>query len=174
MERTPEAYTRGILAAVLEPWVEGLGAVNSALATNNALREKLDNPTIEVTTKLSLLDGVLPDDAPAELRNFLGVLFTNNDFGLVDDILQALSRVMSEEAGGPLSAVVTSAVPLSDEERAKIEAALMKRFGANLEFTYQVDAEILGGLIVQVGDKLIDDSVRGRLNALRQKIGVSQ
>ncbi len=172
MERTPEAYTRGILALVLEPWIGGLSAVNAAYATDRKLREQLDNPTIEITAKLSLLDGVLPDDAPDDLRNFLGVLFTNNDFGLIDEILQSLGRVMSEEAGGPLPAVITSAVPLTDEERSKIEANLIDRFGANLEFAYTVDPEILGGLVIQVGDKLIDDSVRGRLNALRQKIGV--
>ncbi len=172
MERTPEAYTRGILAIALDPWIEGLSAVNAAYVANKELREKLDNPTIEITAKLSLLDGVLPDDAPADLRNFLGVLFTNNDFGLIDEILQSLGRVMSEEAGGPLQAVITSAVPLTEEERARVEANLIDRFGANLEFSYVVDSDILGGLIIQVGDKLIDDSVRGRLNALRQKIGV--
>ena len=172
MERTPEAYTRGILAVALDPWMSGLTAISSAYATRKDLREKLDDPTIEVTTKLSLLDSVLPDDAPATLRNFLGVLLTNNDFGLIDDIVRALGRVMSEEAGGPVNAVITSAVPLTEEERAEIEQKLIKGYGSNLEFSYHVDPEILGGLIVQVGDKLIDDSVRGRLNALRQKIGV--
>ncbi len=172
MERTPEAYTRGILAVALEPWMNGLTAVDTAYATRKDLRDKLDDPTIEITTKLSLLDSVLPDDAPETLRNFLGVLLTNNDFGLIDEIVQALSRVMSEEAGGPLKAVITSAVALTDEERESIEKKLVESFGANLEFTYEVDPDILGGLIVQVGDKLIDDSVRGRLNALRQKIGV--
>jgi F-type H+-transporting ATPase subunit delta len=172
MERTPEAYTRGILAVALEPWMEGLSAVNAAYATRKDLREKLDDPTIEVTAKLSLLDSVLPDGAPATLRNFLGVLLTNNDFGLIDEIVQALGRVMSEEAGGPVKALITSAVELTEEERAEIEKKLIESFGSNLEFVYQVDPDILGGLIVQVGDKLIDDSVRGRLNALRQKIGV--
>jgi F0F1-type ATP synthase delta subunit len=104
MERTPEAYTRGILAVALDPWMKGLTAVATAYATRRDLREKLDDPTIEVTAKLSLLDSVLPDDAPATLRNFLGVLLTNNDFGLIDEIVQAMARVISEEAGGPLKA----------------------------------------------------------------------
>jgi len=172
MERTPEAYTRGILAAVLEPWMKGLDAVNAAYATKKDLRAKLDSPTVEINTKLSLLDGVLPDDAPAELRNFLGVLLSNNDFGLIDDVVQSLDRVVREEAGGPLQAMVVSAVSLTEEERSKVEERLIERFGPNLEFSFQVDPEILGGLIIQVGDKLIDDSVRGRLNALRQKLGV--
>ena len=172
MERTPEAYTRGILAVALEPWMEGLSAVNAAYATRKDLREKLADPTIEVNTKLSLLDSVLPDNAPAQLRNFLGVLLTHNDFGLIDEIVQALGRVISEEAGGPVKAIITSAVELTEEEREEIEKKLIESFGPNLEFIFQVDPEILGGLVIQVGDKLVDDSVRGRLNALRQKLGV--
>jgi len=172
MERTPEAYTRGILAVALEPWMDGLSAVNAAYVTRKDLRDKLADPTLEVTTKLSLLDSVLPDNAPAQLRNFLGVLLTNNDIGLIDEIVQALGRVLSEEAGGPVKAVITSAVELTEEEREEIEKKLIESFGPNLEFIYQVDADILGGLVVQVGDKLIDDSVRSRLNALRQKLGV--
>jgi len=171
MERTPEVYSRGILAVALEPWLDGLSAVNGAYVANRDLRNNLDNPTLEIAAKLSLLDGVLPDDVPEELRNFLGVLLTNNDFGMVDAILQSLNRVLSEEAGGPLQAEVVSAVPLTNEERVKLEATLVERFGSALEFSYQVKPEILGGLVVQVGDKLIDDSVRSRLNALRQQIG---
>jgi len=172
MERTPEAYTRGILAAVLEPWVDGLSAVSAAYLAKKDLQEKLDSPTEEISTKLALLDGVLPDDAPAALRNFLGVLLSNNDFHLIDDIVQSLDRVMREEAGGPQQAMIISAVPLSEEEARKVEERLIERFGPNLEFSFRVDPEILGGLIIQVGDKLIDDSVRGRLSALRQKLGV--
>ncbi len=173
MERTPEAYTRSILAIALDPWLEGLTAVKSAYETDARLRNKLDNPTIEIKDKLTLLESVLPEGSPPELRKFLGVLLTHNDFGLIDEIVEALSRALVEEAAGPQRAFITTAVPLSDEERAKLEKRLMERFGSNLEFVYQVDPEILGGVIVQVGDKLIDDSIRGRLQALRQKLGVS-
>ena len=173
MERTPEAYTRSILAIALEPWLEGLNAVKHAYETDARLRGKLDNPTIEIKDKLALLEGVLPQGSPPELRKFLGVLLSHNDFGLIDEITEALSRALVEEAAGPQKAVITTAVALSDDERAKLEARLKQRFGSNLEFIYQVDPEILGGVIVQVGDKLIDDSVRGRLQALRQKLGVT-
>jgi F-type H+-transporting ATPase subunit delta len=172
MERTPEAYTRGILAAALEPWLEGLSAVSAALAANTNLRERLDNPVLELPAKLALLEGILPDGATNELRNFLSILLSNHDLGQLDGIVNALEKVMSAEAGGPQQAVVTSAVALTEEEQAQVKARLADRFGSNLKFSFVVDSEILGGLIVQVGDKLIDDSVRGRLNALRQKIGV--
>ncbi len=173
MERTPEAYTRSILAIALEPWLDGLTAVHSAYATDAGLRETLNNPTVEIKDKLALLEGRLPEGAPPELRKFLGVLLTHNDFGLLDDILESLARVLTQEAAGPQKAVITTAVALSDQEREQLEARLIEAFGPNLEFVYQVDPEILGGVIVQVGDKLIDDSVRGRLQSLRQKLGVS-
>jgi F-type H+-transporting ATPase subunit delta len=173
MERTPEAYTRSILAIALDPWMAGLTAVKTAYETDAKLRGKLDNPTLEIQEKLALLEGVLPEGSPAELRKFLGVLLTHNDFGLIDEIVEALARVLSAEAAGPQKAVITTAVALTDAEREQLEKRLVERFGSNLEFVYQVDPDILGGIIVQVGDKLIDDSVRGRLQALRQKLGVS-
>ncbi|NUQ36840.1 MAG: ATP synthase F1 subunit delta [Caldilineales bacterium] len=172
MERTPEAYTRGILAAVLEPWIEGLNKVGSAYQTDRTLRAQLDDASVEPAAKLALLDGVMPAQAPAELRNFLGVLLIHNDFGFVDEILAALTRVFRAETAGPLRAVIHSAVPLSNEEKERIRNHLVAQFGANLEFLYQTDPDILGGLVVRVGDKLIDGSVRGRLDALRNSLGV--
>ncbi|RME83895.1 MAG: ATP synthase F1 subunit delta [Caldilineae bacterium] len=172
MERTPEAYTRGILAAVLEPWIDGLSKVGAAYVSNGDLRARLSDPAVEPETKAGLLEGLLPDGSPQELRNFLHILAANNDLGFVDDILTQLTRVVREEAGGPQKAVITSAVELDEDEKEKIRARLIERFGANLEFIFAVDPEILGGLVVQVGDKLIDDSVRGRIDALRQQLGV--
>jgi len=172
MERTPEAYTRGILAAILEPWIDGLDKVSSAYQTDRKLRSQLDDGGIEPAAKFALLDKTLPTQAPAELRNFLSVLLTHNDFGFVDEILAALTRVFRAETAGPQRAVIHSAIPLSDEDKERIRSRLVAQFGANLEFVFQTDPDILGGLVVRVGDKLIDGSVRGRLDALRNSLGV--
>ncbi|NOX62377.1 MAG: ATP synthase F1 subunit delta [Chloroflexi bacterium] len=172
MNRTPEAYARGILAAVLEPWLDGLEKVNVAVHTNKKLRAQLYDPNLDIAAKLAALDGVLPSSAPKELRNFLGVLLDNNDIGLLDDVEEALARIYRGEGAGPQRAIVTTALPLSEEEKERVRARLSEQFGS-LEFVFQVDPDILGGIIVRVGDTLIDDSVRGRLEALRQNLGVS-
>ncbi|NOZ70909.1 MAG: ATP synthase F1 subunit delta [Chloroflexi bacterium] len=172
MERTPEAYTKAILAAVLEPWIDGLAQVARAYETDAKLRAQLDDASIEPAAKMALLANIIPDNATPELRNFLNVLIVHNDFGLIDDVLVYLTRTVREETGGPQQAIVTSAIPLSETDQARIRERLIERFGANLEFSFQVDPEILGGLIVRVGDKLIDDSVRGRIVALRNALGV--
>ncbi|NOZ50386.1 MAG: ATP synthase F1 subunit delta [Chloroflexi bacterium] len=172
MERTPEAYTKAILAAILEPWIDGLAQVARLYQTDAKLSAQLDDGSVEPAAKMALLARVLPENTPPELHNFLNVLLTQNDFGLVDDVLVSLSRVVTSEAGGPQRAIITSAVVLSETDQVRIRTHLIERFGANLEFSFQVDPELLGGLVVRVGDKLIDDSVRGRIVALRNSLGV--
>lgn len=169
MERTPEAYTRGILAATLEPWFDGLEKVNAALQTDAKLRSQVEDPGLAPAAKADLLADLFPS---SEIGNFINVLIANNDLGYLDEILASLSTVIREEAGGPQRALVTSAVSLTDDEQERLRTRLIQQFGSNLQFIFQVDPEILGGLIVQVGDKLIDDSVRSRLGALSQSLGV--
>ncbi|MCO6450125.1 MAG: ATP synthase F1 subunit delta [Caldilineales bacterium] len=171
MERPPEAYTRGILAAVLEPWIDGLSQVNAALQSNRKFRSSLYDPDLDTSTKLEATEGILPQGAPVEVRNFLGVLLENNDIGLLDEILDSLDNMIRAKVAGPQRAIVTSAVVLSDAEQDKLRERLAKDFGP-LELSFQVEPEILGGIIVRVGDRLIDDSVRGRLDALRNALGV--
>ncbi len=169
MERTPEAYTRGILAATLEPWFDGLEKVNAALQTDAKLRSQVEDPGLAPAAKADLLADLFPS---SEIGNFINVLIANNDLGYLDEILASLSTVIREEAGGPQRALITSAVPLTHDEQERLRTRLIQQFGSNLQFVFQIDPEILGGLIVQVGDKLIDDSVRSRLGALSQSLGV--
>ncbi len=67
-------------------------------------------------------------------------------------------------------AVVTSALPLSKEEQAAVEKQVLSALGGKGEVTFRVDPNILGGLVVRVGDKLLDGSVSGQLIALRQTL----
>jgi F-type H+-transporting ATPase subunit b len=67
-------------------------------------------------------------------------------------------------------AVVTSALPLSKEEQTAVEKQVVSALGGKGEVTFRVDPNILGGLLVRVGDKLLDGSVSGQLTALRQTL----
>ena len=78
--------------------------------------------------------------------------------------------------GGPQVQVahVTTAVALSDSEKEKFRKKLRSQYGDNLEFVFRVDQSILGGAIVQVGDKVIDGSVATRLEAMSNALGVKR
>lgn len=68
------------------------------------------------------------------------------------------------------AAVVTSALPLSAAEQSSVQEQVLKTLGGKGEVTFKVDPNILGGLVVRVGDKVLDGSVSGQLGALRQSI----
>lgn len=78
---------------------------------------------------------------------------------------------LAEDADLPrgASATVTSALPLTEEERAQVRNDLAQRTGAS-QVEFRVDPSILGGLVIRVGDKIVDSSVAGRMEAMRQSI----
>lgn len=94
---------------------------------------------------------------------------------LVDEFFSGVREgkveVLPEDIGpaeGPV--VVTSAVPLTDNEQGAVRQDLVTRLGKGAEVSFQVDPQILGGLLVQVGDRVIDGSLAGQLGQLRQTL----
>jgi F-type H+-transporting ATPase subunit delta len=85
-------------------------------------------------------------------------------------VKQALTDIETAGRRTQVAAEVTSAVPLTDAERQAIETRLRGRHGRDLPIAYRIDAAILGGLIVRVGDRYIDGSVAARLGQLRQHL----
>lgn len=68
------------------------------------------------------------------------------------------------------SADVTSALPLTDEEKDKVRQSILSRLGSQSTVSFRVDPAILGGLVIRVGDKVLDSSVAGQLDSMRQNL----
>jgi ATP synthase F1 delta subunit len=73
----------------------------------------------------------------------------------------------TESTPSNLTVKVSSAVPLTREEQAALHKKLEARFSQDLEFRFEVEPSLLGGVVVRVGDKVIDGSVKGKLEALK-------
>ncbi len=84
--------------------------------------------------------------------------------------LAAEVSALTRERRGQRAALVRTAVPLTEKERAQIEALIARRFGAGRRVTFEVDPQVLGGAWLRVGDRIIDGSLRGRLEALRHQM----
>ena len=69
-----------------------------------------------------------------------------------------------------LTVKVSSAVPLTEEEQAVLREKLEARFSQNLDLRFEVERSLLGGVVVRVGDKVMDGSVKGKLEALKQTL----
>jgi F-type H+-transporting ATPase subunit delta len=98
-------------------------------------------------------------------RNFLGVLAKNRRLGALEQVIRAFDALAAQHRG-EVTAEVTSAQPLSDDQVSALKAKLKAGLGRDVAVDLQVDPEILGGLVVKVGSRQIDSSIRTKLNSL--------
>ena len=98
-------------------------------------------------------------------RNFLGVLADNRRLGELPAIIRAF-RLLAARHRGEVTAEVTSAHPLGDDQVEALKQSLRQRVGRDVNVELSVDPQLLGGLIVRIGSQMIDSSIRTRLNAL--------
>ena len=131
----------------------------ASLIRNPRISREATAQTMEAIANLLALSGLT--------RNFLGVLANNRRLAALPDIVRAFSAIAAAQRG-EVAAQVTSAHPLSDAQLKVLTEKLKAREGKDIKLTATVDPEILGGLVVRVGSRQIDSSIRTRLNSLAQ------
>ena len=97
------------------------------------------------------------------------MLANKNQMHLLSQIVRDFDGFVSQGSQGAV-ATVTTTIELSAEDKSKLEAKLRSQFGQDLRFDYQLDPAILGGVIVRVGDVVVDGSVAAKLAAMKQKL----
>jgi F-type H+-transporting ATPase subunit delta len=101
-----------------------------------------------------------------EVRNLVGVLINNRRLYALPQVAQAFGALLAERRGQQ-TAVVTSAHPLTDTQRAQVTARLTEAGYSGIRLSEQVDPSILGGLIVRIGSRLYDNSIKSKLQRLQ-------
>ena len=164
-----QSYAQAAYEAATDGWLRTLMAVQASLEKTPDLLANLRDPGMDLGKKQTLAATIIPGEAPREIRNFVSVLLSRNDLGLLPEIVEQFRGLVIH---GPRAqrVLVTSAVALTDEEKSALADKLMSRFGTNLDFEYKTDSSLLGGLVVRVGDRVIDASVAGKLHALRESL----
>ncbi|MCU0493466.1 MAG: ATP synthase F1 subunit delta [Chloroflexaceae bacterium] len=115
------------------------------------------------------VEAALPAKALPEVRNFILALAREGALDQLPSVVQAFENY---GRGTPqvLEAEVTSAVALNDLQRDRISSDLRQRYGSDLELTFKVDESLIGGLIIRVGDQVLDNSLRARLGTLQRNM----
>ena len=144
-------------------------ALASAVASDPTVRGALDNPRLDNAAKESLLLSLCGDALSAEGKSFIRVLIESDRIGVLPDI-RRLFDILKDSAEGVARAHIISAFPVDETQLDSLKSALEKRFGKKIEATVSVDPELIGGARVSVGDKVIDASVRGELEAMSSQL----
>ncbi len=165
-------YANAFYDSASENWLTTLRGVVARLEQDPGLRARVQASGVDFAQRQRLLDGLLTESADPLVRNLLYTLTQRHDLDLLPAIITALQDRICRSESGPLETEVVSAVPLSPEQRQAVVTALQQQHGANLDIHYRVDPSILGGLVVRVGDRLMDTSLATRLAAMKQALGV--
>lgn len=169
-----QVYAQAAFETAIKDWLTNLEHIAGAVDRSPELLKRLTDEASTFEVRQAVLTPLMRESIPAPVRNFVFGMLANGDIALLDDVVAELHS-LGAAIGGPrlVVAEVTSAVELTSEERVAIERRLVDQFGAGLEFRFSVDPEILGGLLIRVGDKLLDSSVASRLTAMRQSLGLA-
>jgi len=157
----------------LEEFQNELQQVLAALDANRELKRVFYHKLIREKDKRNVIASVFADKLKPETINFLHVLIDKKREEYLEYILQAYTT-LANEARNILDADVISAVELTPPDIKDLQGRLSKLTGKNVRLRVNVDPKILGGLVVRVGDRVIDGSVSKRLQMLKKNLVKAQ
>jgi F-type H+-transporting ATPase subunit delta len=152
----------------VEEWAHRLAVVRETLAHPDA-RPVLANPSISVQRRQEAAATLLDQRAGREGVNLAKLLVGAGRIGDVDGIVEEYERLADEEAGRA-RATATTAIPLTESETTKLVSILARQLGRSVRLDARVDPAIVGGLVLRIGDHVIDASVAARLQQLRRQL----
>jgi len=153
----------------LRGWGKMLTDVATAMQENQTLRLFLESPKVSADQKSAVLGKALGDRMPRLMLRFLQSVVMHRRQMLIPEISEQYLNLV-DEAEGRMHARVTIAREMDDAGRAAIAQQLSRVFGKEVVPHVSVDPKIMGGVIVHVGDTVLDGSVRKRLASLRRRM----
>ena len=165
-------YAQGIFQLAeaegdLDGWRRELTQLD-ALLQDDVSRAAFANPAVTTPRRMELAQRLAPELRP-ETQNLLRLLIEHRRTSEMPAIRREFER-MADEAAGIVNVALSTAVELDDSERQRYERALADRLGKKVRMEYRHDPELVAGATVQIGDRLIDGSVRTQLDRLRQRL----
>ncbi len=178
MDELAQVYARSLFQVALERGRldvlrEQLGQFADALDANRQLAVFFFSPYFSSVEKQQAL-GTLLDGAEEIFLNFLSLLIENHRMPVIFRIRQEYERLWDEE-NKTLPVQITSAIALDEATTESLGRTIGERAGRKVTLTARVDPDILGGIVLRVGNSILDASIRNRLEQLRRQVaqGVS-
>ena len=168
------------LATIARPYAEALfkaagGAaagltgqmsVLAAVAGDAQLRQFADNPKVGAAQVFEVVTGAAQTALDPKVSNLLAAVIENGRLNALPEIAAQFTALVNAQSGSS-DATVYSAFPIDDAALAVVVASLEKRFGRKLKARVEIDAELIGGIRVVVGDEVLDTSVKARLEQMK-------
>lgn len=167
-------YARSLMELALEQGTLDVANADMALIANTCTASReltvlLSSPVVKADKKADVLEKVFAGKVSEITNRFIGILVRKGREGLLPQVAAAFTELYKQHKG-IVTAEVTSAVPLTDDTRKRVQELANAKFpGKSIELTEKVDPALVGGLTIRIGDEQYDGSVSRRLNDLRRE-----
>lgn len=175
-QRNPvaQAYAGALLAVAMEKgeadlYRDQLVAISTSVEGDAQIQVFLESPKIRRSDKKAALEKALSGQVSVAVLNLILILIDRGRQGLIEDIAHAYQDRMDVLAGR-VNATITSATKLSSAIRKALVGAIAKKLDKEVVSTEQVDRDLLAGLTIQIGDLVVDGSLRTQLRKIRQEV----
>lgn len=152
-------------ADALDQW-SALVSRMGAVASDPDMSRLMSDPRVSADQVYGVYVGAVGGDLDTHAQNFVRTLIDNGRLGAMPEIGAQFAQLVDAQQGSA-EARITSAFAMNDGDVAELVTALEKKFAVKLKPVVAVDATLIGGVRVVVGDRVLDTSVRSRLDAMR-------
>ncbi len=154
----------------LDALYEEVLVLKAALEENNDLLKIMDHPKISKEDKIKLAEDMLKDQVSKELCGFVILLVTNGRFNDIEDVFEYFIHQVKEHKRIGV-AYVETAVELTDEQKQQIVKKLLDTTDyESFEMVYAVDRTLIGGMVIRIKDRVVDSSIRAKLEDVRNNL----
>jgi F-type H+-transporting ATPase subunit delta len=153
----------------LEAFLEDFEALMPLLKKPSRFLNFFAAPHIEMETKRAFLKKHFKAKEDSQLLQFLLLLLEKRRFKCLPEIAYFF-RKLAQEKLGILDVSMITAIPIDEETQEKVRRSLEERFQKKLQFKQSVNAKLLGGGVLMIGNKMIDNSIQGKLAKLRKHL----
>lgn len=161
----------------LEQFKNEIKAISQVLQSEPKLKTILGHPKLSKDEKKDIINSIFKGRVSQEVINLCYIVIDKGREAYLTDISKEYIK-LSNEKQGIVEAKAITAVPMKDEEMKKLENQLSKKLAKKVLLSNEIDSTIIGGVLVKIGDKVIDASIKGRfeelykdLNNVRVRIG---
>ncbi|HVZ79521.1 MAG TPA: ATP synthase F1 subunit delta [bacterium] len=148
---------------------EEIRSLRRLVEENQVLRSTLEHPRVKAAEKIEALKGVLGSKLSTTLENFLTLLIMKKRVQHLRAVADHYERLLFQSQGKAAARVLT-AMPLSADQKKALSDKLSQTFNLTVEVREEVKPNLIGGLVVYLGDQRMDASVLGQLDRVKQRL----
>ena len=163
--KTEKVYAKALIDLNSDFVPKDLELLKNTFEQSSELSDIMNNPTVSSNIKKELINDIFKTSVNPQIINFLEILTDEKRFSLLNGIIDEYNNYVDEIKNIERVKVV-SAINLSEERKKQIENKLQTRLNKSIIADYEIDKSIIAGLVIKIGDDVIDTSVKNKLDNL--------